>query len=54
MFYKCHRPNGNIKIENEQTWIPIQTAYDNKKKNFEFELDQIKQSMNDLIKSMVI
>jgi len=46
--------NGNIKIENEEIWRPIQTAYDNKKKGFEFELDQIKQSMDDLIKSMVI
>jgi len=46
--------NGNIKIEDEGVWNPIQTAYDAKKKEFEFELEQIKQSMDDLIKSMVI
>jgi MoxR-like ATPase len=46
--------NGNIKIEDEGVWNPIQTAYDTKKENFEFELEQIKESMNDLIKSMVI
>ncbi|MDA1347160.1 MAG: MoxR family ATPase [Crenarchaeota archaeon] len=46
--------NGNIKLENEDVWRPIQTAYDNKKKDFEIGLEQIKQSMDDLIKSMVI
>ncbi len=46
--------NGNIKIENDDVWKPIQTAYDNKKKDYELGLDQIKQSMDDLIKSMVI
>ena len=46
--------NGNIKIDNEEVWRPIQTAYDNKKKYFEISLEQIKQSMDDLIKSMVI
>ena len=44
--------NGNIK--NEESWISIQTAYDSKKKDFEINLEQIKQSMDDLIKSMVI
>ena len=46
--------NGHIKNENEEAWILIQTAYDNKKKDFEIELNQIKKSMDDLIKSMVI
>jgi len=46
--------NGHIKNENEGAWILIQTAYDNKKKDFEIELNQIKKSMDDLIKSMVI
>jgi len=46
--------NGNLKIENEEIWRPIKTAYDNKKNYFEFELAQIKQSMDDLIKSMVV
>lgn len=46
--------NGNLKVENDQTWKPIQNAYDEKKKVFELELRQMHQSMNDLIKSMVI
>jgi len=46
--------NGNIKIENEDVWRPIQIAYDNKKKDFEIKLGQITESMDDLIKTMVI
>jgi len=46
--------NGNIQIENIKFWETIQTAYEHKKKDFEIELEQITQSMNDLQKSMVI
>ena len=46
--------NGNMQIDNEATWKQIETAYDNKKKDFETGLEQIKQSMDDLVKSMVI
>lgn len=46
--------NGTLQVDNDSTWQPIQTAYDNKKKELEMDLDQLKQSMTDLVKSMVI
>ena len=35
--------NGNIQIENIKFWETIKTAYEHKKKDFEIELEQIKQ-----------
>lgn len=46
--------NGTLQVDNDSAWQPIQTAYDTKKKELEMDLDQLKQSMTDLVKSMVI
>lgn len=46
--------NGNLNVEDSNTWRPILTSYDAKKKEFELQLDQLKQSMEDLIQTMVI
>ena len=46
--------NGNMQIDSKDTWKQIEAAYDNKKKYFETDLEQIKHSMDDLMKSMVI
>ena len=46
--------NGNLNVDEEGTWNPIKNAYENKKKEFELELNQLKQSMDDLIKSVVV
>jgi len=46
--------NGTLNVDDDGTWQSIQNAYENKKKEFELELNQLKQSMNDLVKSTVI
>lgn len=46
--------NGNLNAGDDRVWNSLQTAYDNKKKEFELELNQLKQSMEDLIQTMVI
>ncbi len=46
--------NGNLNVEDTAIWRPLQTAYDIKKQEFELQLDQLKQSMEDLIETMVI
>ncbi len=46
--------NGTLQVDNDSTWQPIQVAHDNKKKEFETELNQLKQSMEDLVKAMVV
>lgn len=46
--------NGNLNVEDAGIWHPLQTAYDVKKQEFELQLDQLKQSMEDLIETMVI
>ena len=46
--------NGNLKVNEDSTWQSLQNAYENKKKEFELELPQLKDSMSDLIQSMVI
>ena len=43
-----------MQIDSKDTWKQIETAYDDKKKYFETDLEQIKHSMDDLMKSMVI
>ena len=46
--------NGTLQVDNDSTWQPIQTAHDNKKKDFELDLNQLKQSMEELVKSIAI
>jgi len=46
--------NGTLQVDNESTWVPIKAAHEKKKNGFEQELNQLKQSMDDLLKSVVI
>ncbi|MDH3340983.1 MAG: AAA family ATPase [Nitrosopumilus sp.] len=46
--------NGTLQVDNESTWVPIKTAHEKKKNEFEQELNQLKQSLDDLLKSVVI
>jgi MoxR-like ATPase len=45
--------NGNLN-NNDSRWSALQIAYDSKKKEFEMDLNQLKQSMDDLIKTMIV
>lgn len=45
---------GSLKSEDENTWKPLQTAYDNKKKDLEFGLVRLKQAMDEFERSAVV
>ncbi len=44
---------GTLQVDNDSMWTPIQTRHENKKNDFESELNQLKQSMTALAKSTV-
>lgn len=46
--------NGTLQVDNDSTWTLIKTAQESKKNEFEQELLQLKQSMNDIINSVII
>jgi len=46
--------NGSLQVDNTSTWTPIKTAQENKKNEFEQELIQLKQSIDEIINSVII
>jgi plastocyanin/MoxR-like ATPase len=46
--------NGTLQVDNVSTWTPIKTTHESKKNEFEQELLQLNQSMNEIINSVII
>jgi 5-methylcytosine-specific restriction enzyme B len=46
--------NGNLKVEDANTWAQVQNAVTNKRKNFELELDQFRNEIAELMRSAVV
>ena len=46
--------NGTLQVDNESMWAPIKTAQEKRRNEFEQELPQLQQSMDDLIRSVII